>query len=133
MTLIGADACDPEYIVKKVGFTDSISKEPVFLGELISITPRVDHPINRRPASGHGSGHNPGPVLEKSDAPPPKLQAVQEQGDALTPQLPARFECALGGRHRKWEAGPFLLPLRAFLDHNERDLLLGNAASWNGA
>ena len=38
-------------------------------------------------------------------------------------QLPARFEFALGGRHRKWKDSPFLLPLRAFLDHNERDPL----------
>lgn len=46
MTLIGADAHNPEYIGKKVGFTDSIPKEPAFFsGELISITPRADRPI----------------------------------------------------------------------------------------
>lgn len=43
MTLIGADAHNPEYIGKKVAFTDSVSKKPAFFsGELISIAPRAN-------------------------------------------------------------------------------------------
>lgn len=46
MTLIGADAHNPEYIGKKVSFTDSIPQEPVFYaGELITIAPKADCPI----------------------------------------------------------------------------------------
>lgn len=49
MTLIGADAHNPEYIGKKVSFTDSIPQEPVFFsGELITITPKADCPIAAR-------------------------------------------------------------------------------------
>ena len=46
MTLIGADAHNPEYIGKKVSFTDNIPQESVFYsGELITIAPKTDCPI----------------------------------------------------------------------------------------
>ena len=87
MTLIRADAYNSDYIGKKVGFTDSVSKEPAFfqvnlsrsLAEQIILSTaalQVGIEADTTPASG----------LEKADA-PPKLQAAQELGDAPTPPV----------------------------------------------
>lgn len=126
MTLTGADAHNPEYIGKKVGFTDSISKEPAFFRRTY-----LDHSPSRSshqppPCKWAWKRTQPRPPDWKRQTPSLNCKRCRSRGTPLRPsQLPARFEFALGGRHRKWKDSLFLLQQRACLDHNERDPLLG--------
>ena len=49
MTLVGADAHNPEYIGKKVCFVDNLPSSPIFFsGELIAFSPKDNSVIDRR-------------------------------------------------------------------------------------